>query len=442
MKDRWLNKHFIVLFGNGITGLLGLGMAFIVLRSNMPAASAGIWFLLQSFVSICEYGRGGLLSTATIKFYAGTTPERAANVLGSVWFVAIAYSLIILGINGMALFYLPYTDNYEVILAIKWVGLNYLSSLPSDIVFWRLQADERYSAMFWFRMLNSGSTFASFVILLLFHQFTLEHVILCNFLTNCSSSIIGMFWYGSGIQHLAKRTKETIAEIFHYGKYTFGTTMFSNLLGNSDIWILNIILGPASVAVYTLATKLMAFIEMPLRSFATTGMSEMAIAYNNRNFSHLSHIFKKYSGMLTLVFIPVAIIACICAPLAMQILGGNKYSGPIGSLAAHAYSLAMILAVSYPIDRFNGMALDITHHTKANFYKMVITISVKIVLGLVITKMLYSLYGIIIANYIATIISIIYGYIQLRKHLPHTIIDIINTGYRELVLYLQKKSNL
>lgn len=267
----------------------------------MPIAHAGIWFLIQSFVSICEYGRGGLLSTATIKFYAGTTPDRAANVLGSVWFVAIAYSLIILSLNGLALFYLPYTNNYEVILAIKWVGLNYLSSLPSDIVFWRLQADERYGSMFWFRMINSGSTFLSFVALLLLHRFTLEQVILWNFITNCSSSIIGIIWYGSGIQNLAKRTKETIAEIFHYGKYTFGTTMFSNLLGNSDIWILNIILGPASVAIYTLATKLMAFIEMPLRSFATTGISDMAIAYNKQDLPRLAYIFKKYSGMLTIV---------------------------------------------------------------------------------------------------------------------------------------------
>ncbi len=408
----------------------------------MPIAHAGIWFLIQSFVSICEYGRGGLLSTATIKFYAGTTPDRAANVLGSVWFVAIVYSLIILSLNGLALFYLPYTNNYEVILAIKWVGLNYLSSLPSDIVFWRLQADERYGSMFWFRMINSGSTFLSFVALLLLHRFTLEQVILWNFITNSSSSIIGIIWYRSGIQHLAKRTKETIAEIFHYGKYTFGTTMFSNLLGNSDIWILNIILGPASVAIYTLATKLMAFIEMPLRSFATTGISEMAIAYNKQDHPRLAYIFKKYSGMLTIVFIPVAVIACLCSPFAIHLLGGDKYSGSIGTLAAHAYSLAMILAISYPIDRFNGLALDITHHTKANFYKMVITISVKIACGLVITKILNNLYGIIIANYIATIISIIYGYIRLRKFLPHTITGIISTGYKELMLYLQKKANL
>ncbi len=410
---------------------------YIVLHSKMPLAHAGIWFLLQSFVGLCEAARGGLLATATIRFYAGTDKDRAATVLGSVWFLAIGFSAILLSVNGLALFYLPYTTNYELILGIKWIGINYLSSLPSDVVLWRLQADEQYAKMFWFKLINSSSTIGSFIILALLHQFTLENVILWNLLTNCSSSLIGLIWYRSGIRYITKRTKKCVSEIFHYGKYTFGTTLFSNLLGNTNIWIINIVLGPASIAIFYLAMRLVAYIDMPLRAFATTGMSEMAIANNTNNTELVGYLFRKYAGMITVLFIPFAILACILASIPIHILGGASFAGEDGDLAANILRLAMILALANPIDQFNGIALDITHHTKVNFFKMVLVISTKIILGLVFTGILKNLYGIIIANYISMIISIIYGYYQLRKFIPHTIPGILLIGYKELLLFLR-----
>jgi hypothetical protein len=102
----------------------------------------------------------------------------------------------------------------------------------------------------------------------------------------------------------------------------------------------------------------------------------------------------------------------------------------------------MVLAICYPLDRFNGLALDITHHTKTNFYKMILVISLKIAAGLLFTQVLQNVYGIVIANYIATIGAIIYGHYQLRKYLPHTILGILSTGYSESILFLSKKLQL
>lgn len=421
-----------MLFGNGVTSIIGFGMAYIVFH-NLSLVDAGIWFVLQSFVGLCEAGRYGFLATATVKFYAGAERERAVTVLGSVWFLALALTAIVLALNGLALFYLPFTNNYETGLLIKWIGLNYLSSLPSDVVFWRLQADEKYTTMFWFRMINACSTILSFILLALFHDFTLENVIIYNFLTNCTSSIIGIVWFQSGIQYLVKRTRECTLEIFHFGKYTFGTTAFSSFLGNVDIWIINFVLGAAPVAIFNLAMRLMAIVELPLRTFATTGISEMAIAYNADNEYHARHIFRKYSGMLAVALIPVAAIAYVFAPPVIRLLGGIHFDGQSGMLATNIYRLLMVLAISYPIDRFNGIALDITHHTKANFYKMIIVTSVKIASGLLFTEVLMSLYGIVIANFVATIAGIIYGYFQLRKYIPHTIPGIFRLGYTELI---------
>ncbi|MCD6013761.1 MAG: oligosaccharide flippase family protein [Flavipsychrobacter sp.] len=434
------NKHFIVLFGQGASSLIGLAMMYIIFNF-MPLAHAGIWFLLQSFVGTCEAARYGLLSTATVKFYAGTDKDRAATVLGSIWFIALTFSAILLVINGLALFYLPYTTNYELSLCIKWIGLTYLSTVPSDIVFWKLQADEQYTKMIWFRLINSCGTIGSFIILALLHKFTLENVILWNFITNCIPSVMGLIWYRSGIKYLSKRTKECVSEIFHYGKYTLGTTLLSKLLGDSNIWIISFVLGPAAVAIYQLGMKFIAYIEMPLRAFATTGMSEMAIANNTNNLELVGYLFKKYAGMITITFIPFAILGCILADIPIHLLGGQNFSGASGDLAANLFRFALILALAYPTDQFNGLALDITHHTKTNFHKMVLVVSTKIIVALTATEILKNLYGIVIANYVSVVISLIYGHYQLRKYIPHSFTGILSIGYKEVILFLQRRFN-
>ena len=425
------------MLGNGFTSVIGFGMAYIIFH-YLSVEEAGVWYFLQSFVGLCEACRYGFLSTAAVKFYAGTDKERGATVLGSVWFLAIGLSLLFMALNGLAFFYLPFTHNYEIILCIKWVGLNYLSSLPADVVFWRLQADEQYGKMFWFRMINSCSTIASFIILVLLHRFTLENVIIYNFVTNWTSSIIGIIWYKSGIQYIGKRTKECMREIFHFGKYTFGTTMFASLLGNTDTWILNFVLGPAAVGIYNLGTRLMAIADLPIRSFATTAMSEMSIAYNAKDNEGVGHLFRKYAGMLTVAFIAVVPAVLPLAGFAIRLLGGHKFDGVDGATAANVFRLVMILAIAYPIDRFNGIALDVTHHTKVNFFKMVIVIALKISCGFIFTEVLKNVYGIVVANYLSLIVSVAYGYYQLRKHVPHSLTGILGIGYKECILLIRR----
>ncbi len=439
--SRYYNKHFLVLFGNGIQMVVGFATSFILFH-YLSMAAAGMWYFVQSFVALCESGRYGFLATATVKFYAGTEPKRAATVLGSVWFLAIALTVLILFLNAIGLLFLPYTNNTELILCIKWIGITYLSSLPADVIFWRLQADEEYGKMFVFRMVNSLSTILGFIVLILLHKFTLETALIYNFLTNCLSSIIGILWKLSGFKYIVNRSKECIMEIMHFGKFTFGTTMCSSMLVSSDTWIINFVLGPAAVAVYNLAMRFMGLVDLPLRSFVTTGMSDMAISFNAGNMKQVTYKLKKYSGMLTIAFIPFTIVAFACGIFAIKFMGGHNYEGGPMAVAINAYGLALILAIAYPIDRFNGLALDIMHKTQANFYKVIIMLAVKIIAGFIFVEILKNIYGIVIANYLMTIAAIFYGYYQLRKSIDYNIAGILSTGYSEIKIFIAKERKI
>ena len=377
--ERFRNKHFLVLSGNGFTSVVGL-LTGALLAHVLTMNDAGMWWIFNSFVILCESARYGLLATATVKFYAGAPKDRAKTVLGSIWVLALALTAIILLVNLGIYFVFPHTGNIGTDLYIKWVGLTYLSSLPADVAFWRLQAEEKY-------------------------------------------------------QKKQQKAEQEEDQLFHYGKYTFLTTSFSVLIYQSDNWIINLMLGSESVAVYNVATRLLPIIDLPLRSFVTTGTSEMAIQYNQNNMHQVGYIFKKYTGMLTLAFVPVICAAILFGNIAILLYGGHKYDGTI---ASSAFSIFMMIAILYPFDRFNGVILDITNRAKINSTKVAVMLAVKIlaaILGILIFK---NIYGIVFGIFLSTLAGVAFGHYYLRKQITYTITEILQLGFSETKVFIYK----
>ena len=181
----------------------------------------------------------------------------------------------------------------------------------------------------------------------------------------------------------------------------------------------------------------MEFVEIPLRSFIGTGMSAMAAALNNKDLDKVVFITKKYAGILTFAFMPLAIIAFFGAGLATQILGGGKYAN---TEAPNIFRLFMFIAILYPIDRFNGATLDIINQPKVNFYKVLIMMVVNISVSLLGITLFKNLYGVAIATPITLLAGLAFGYLNLVKHLPnYSIKSILSNGFSESVTLIREK---
>ncbi len=427
------NKHFLSLAGNGILAVFGL-LQMSLLYYSMSMAQVGEWFYFLNIISLCDAVRNGFLSTATVKFYAGTTGERAREVMGSVWFLAISLTLAVGLLNFGALFLLNYTNDLPVVMTIRWLGLTFLSSLPFSVVFWILQADEDYGKILILRFLNNGSTILAFGVLVVLHKMTLENAIMFNFITNCLTSLVAIFWRWNTITALARRSKTTMSELYHFGKFSLATSLSSSLFRTSDIFIIRMLLGPEAVAIYNIPSRLMEIVEIPLRSFVGTGMSTMAVAFNNKNMDHIKYILKKYAGMLTIAFIPAALFVFLFADVIVHLFASKKY---IHSEAANVLRLLMVVALMYPLDRFNGITLDIIHKPKINFQKVIIMLSVNIVGDFIGMSLFHNLYGVVFAVFFATLSGLIFGYVNLKKYIDYTITGTMIMGYNEVIALLQ-----
>ncbi|MEO6524501.1 MAG: oligosaccharide flippase family protein [Mucilaginibacter sp.] len=429
------NKHVLALIGNLVIAVFNVVTMALLLRT-MTKPDVGVWFFFLSIYSLADALRNGFLSTGTMKFYAGVAKEQAQVVLGSVWFLAIAVSIGLMLLDACAMPFISMIHNEQVILVIKWFGVTVLSSVVFNVTFWILVADENYLRILALRFVNSGSMIVALVVMLILKKGSLENLLIINFLTNCLTSLVCVVFGYSRIKTIWNRTRKSMTELAHFGKYSLATNLSSNLLGSADTFIITAMLGPAALAIYQVPNKLMEIVEILLRTFVGTGMSGMAIAQNNNNMSHLTYISQKYAGMLTWLFIPLAIGAFFFADLAIWLLAGKQY---VGTEAANIFRVFMFVAILYPIDRFNGVTLDIIHLPHINFYKVIIMIVVNVsttFLGIYLFK---NIYGAACTFPFAIVAGLGFGYYHLQKHLPgYSIKNILSTGWVESIAFVKK----
>jgi O-antigen/teichoic acid export membrane protein len=427
------NKHFLALSGNMVISVLSVVMMSLLYRA-LSKSDVGTWFFFLSFTGLAEAIRNGFLSTATIKFFAGTDREKGETVLGSVWTLATLLTLLFFTANGIAWLFLSHFSNPQMLLVVKWFGITLLSSLPYTITFWILIAKEDYEKILWLRLVNNGSMVVIISTLILLHEMSLENQLILNFATNILTSIVCIAFRLTHITSIMKRKMETIISIAHFGKYSLATNLSSNLLSSSDTFIITYLLGPAALAIYNLPKRLMEIIEIPLRSFIGTGMSSMAAAMNNNRKDEVLHIFKKYAGMLTFAFIPIVVGGILFADVAINILGGEKY---MGTEAANIFRMFLFFSFLFPIDRFNGVTLDILNMPKVNFHKVIVMLIVNVIADFLGVYIFKNMYGMAIASPFVLMTGILIGHLALKKELNYTIKDILVTGWVETKWIIQ-----
>ena len=428
------NKHFLALAGNLVTAVMAIVLMGLLTRS-LSMADMGAWFYFMMICGLGDAARNGLLGTATIKFYAGAAPERAREVLGSVWFLAVALSATLMLVDLAFMPFMGSVTSPMLVSSVRWFGVTFLSSLPFNVILWILVADEQYGKVLWLRLINSGGMIVYAAVLILLGKMTLEAMLWGNFVTFCVASAVGLVWRLGKVGSFFHRSWHCVKEIIRYGKYTMGTTFISRLFGSADTNIIPFLLGPAALAIYSVALNIMQGVEIILRTFIGTGMSGMAIAYNNNDEHQAAYIMKKYSGMLTLAFIPMALLGFVFSGLAIDILGGHKY---MGTEAANILRIFLFISILYPVDRFIGATLDIIHKPIINLYKVIIMLVFAVAGDFIFISIFKNLYGVALATFCTTVAGILYGYTNLNKYLKVPMGDIFNLGYDEMKLFVQK----
>ncbi|MCJ8211830.1 oligosaccharide flippase family protein [Mucilaginibacter sp. RS28] len=407
--------------------ILGMVTTAVIYR-QLPMAEAGQWIFFQSTFLLIDTFRSGFLTTAFIKFYAGAVPERKAEVAGSTWFIGMAITGILIACNVPALLFTASFNHTGILLFLKWFGVAYLVTLPMFVATCIQQGEQRFDRLLYIRLMNKGSFIIFIIVAIALRRLNLDDVLYSFLASNLLTSAYAMLMQWSGIRNFGKRSKNGIRELFNFGKYSVGTTLSANMFGTSDTYIIMAMLGPAALAVYNLGRSLMQVIEIPLVSFAATGMPLLSAAYNQNKRDEVIATMKRYTGLLTLGLIPIVLVAIFVADFAISLIGGGKY---VHTEAANVFRLFMTFGLLYPADRFFALTLDVIHRPQVNFYKVLVMLAANIIFDFVGIAIFGNVYGVAITTVIPTLIAVAIGYRELNKYRSYSFFSVYATGFAE-----------
>jgi O-antigen/teichoic acid export membrane protein len=298
---------------------------------------------------------------------------------------------------------------------LYWFGLSLVITLPFNVAIWILQAEQRFDRILYLRLLNQGSFIVLVFSLYLLKEVNLTRVIQAFLGSSLLSSVVVVATGWARLGAVRHRTPEVVRELFHFGKFSFGTFLCSNLLRSSDTFIIKFMLGPAALAVYNLPQRLLEIIEIPLRSGLGTAMPSMSAAVNRKRDDEVVELLKKYTGFLTLLFIPIVVGVLVFADVIVGLVGGGKY---VATEAANLYRILIVCSLLFPLERFLGVTLDIIGRPQLNLVKVVLALAVNVVADIACIHFTRSIYGAAWASVFTLLASTAYGYFVLRRFIP------------------------
>ncbi len=421
------NKHFMSLAGNGSMAFLSV-ISYAILYRLLPENDMGNWIFFQTVFALLDAIRTGFLQTAFIKFYSGAPLNRRDNVAGSTWYIAFVLTILLALPDVPALFSLHHFNDKGVVFFLQWYGITLLLTCPFNVIFWIMQADQRFDRILILRIINQGTFIICLIGLYFYQNISLQNIIYFYLGASLFTSIIPLVLGWSTVATITKRSSECVKEIVRFGRYSVGTYLCSTVFKYSDSIIIKFMIGPAALAVYNLAQRLLEIIEIPIRSFLATAMPAMSIAFNKNEKHNVIHIMKKYAGTLTMLLIPIIVTMLLLADVIVNIIGGQKY---IGTQAANVFRLFMFSAILFPLDRFSGITLDIIHKPQLNFIKIIFSLIINVATDILAIKIFGNIYGVAAASIITLLFGVAFGYFTLNKYLPFNLNGVLKLGFIE-----------
>lgn len=428
------NMHFQSLLGNAV--MAGFGMITLaILYRGLSVTDLGIYIFFLAAIGLIDTLRAGFLTITFVKFYSGTEKERAEVVAGSAWVIALLITLLLVLLNVPAYFIADHVSNEGLSVFLKYFSLISVITLPSFMANCVVQADKRFDRLLWLRIMTQGSFTLIVFVLALMGKLSLNSVLAGYCFSFLFSGILVFFLKWTMIRSVVNADRPTVLELFHFGKYSMGTNIGSNLFGVTNTFIINFFIGPAALAMYNLGGKLIQLIEIPLSSFAASGMPLLSLHYNRNEKEEMMYTLKKLIGMLTIALVPIVIFALIFAEPIISLIAGKEY---VNNEAPNLFRIFMVIALLYPADRFFALALDVIHQPKVNFYKIIVMLVVNIVTVFIGMSIYHSIYTIAIASVFPTLIAIIMTYYPLYRYAKFSFWGIFVIGYKEIIVFLKQ----
>jgi len=428
IKNLSKEKNFASLMANVSAAFLGL-LSFMLLTRQLSTELFGDWVLYITLATFVDSLRYGLTRTSVVRLLSGAPKADVKRLLGSsyrlnalIFLVNWIVFWLILWILETAGWNIP--SGYRIFLI--WYPLLSLAGLGWKNAYGLFQAEQNFKRMLWVRVSNVGLFVVFLIANGIWLHLDLTSIIIANILVNGLSSLWCSVKKWDGLLYMPYATRETEKELYHFGKYSMGTLVGSNLLKSADTFIIGMstLMGPEAIAMYAIPLKLTDLLGIPLRSFSMTAYPRLSRKFLQNDMEGLKRTFYSYSGLVTMAFIPVAIFCFIFAEPLIYLLGGEAYTPVMEELVA-VFRIFTVYTVLLPFDRFLGVLFDSINRPNLNLFKVMAMASANIVIDLIAVFVFHSLQLVALGTVAFTLVGIFMGLHYIRKHVEVRIQGIV-----------------
>jgi O-antigen/teichoic acid export membrane protein len=417
------NINTLSLLGSGSIAVFGF-LNFAILARQFSQDEFGSWIFFTSLCIFFELIRTGFLHTPLIKYLTGKDPRTSQDIIGSSWAFAwlITGAIIVLSLSGFFLFGAQ-VSNKGFYLFLKWIWLVNLLSLPYNFAVWYLQAEFKFGKILFIRLLSQGG-FLVFLLMNFYFNYDLTYVLYSYLFANFMASVTCICLGWTFITSVKNASKEKMKELFHFGKYSLGTMIGSNLLRTSDTLLIGFLLNDAAVAVYSVPARLFEIVEIPLRSLVATALPSLSKINNSGDQKGLKDFFEKTTGQLTIFLLPFMFICFVFAEPLVILLGGEEYAS-----SANILRIFTLYACFMPLDRFSGVTLDVMNMPVRNFQKVMLMLAINLAGDVIAIKLTGEVWAVAVGSIFTFLTGVIFGSIFLKRILDFSVSGLLSSGY-------------
>jgi lipopolysaccharide exporter len=206
------------------------------------------------------------------------------------------------------------------------------------------------------------------------HDLSLAELAIVNIAGTIGGAVIAYLYVRDLAGIFARVDWKLFRELFHFGKYTFGTNISSMFIKNTDSWMIGRFVSTAGVALYNPALKISGLVEVPTITIANMLFPRVPQKMKERGIEGVRDIYYKSVSCILAVMLPALIPLYFLSDFIVTLIFGPEYIE-----ASPILRVTLFYSLIIPFNRQFGTLMDGLKHPKINFYLLVIAAVLNVV---------------------------------------------------------------
>lgn len=371
----------------------------------MPQEEIGVWVLFTSVTAILEMLRNGFIRNPFIThLVSAEDSDKKSIVAASLALHCLLAAIVILFllIGAVPLTWFWNAADLDILFYVY--ALNSVVLIPFLHFEYLQQAHVQFKGIFISNFVKLG-TLSVYVIVC----YAIDaHITLVELaVVQLTGTLIACFISYTFVKghHLFDRSvnKGLISKLFHFGKFTLGTTISSMVMRSTDTWMIGRMISTIGVALYNPALRISNIVEVPTLAVASLVFPQINQKMKERGHEGIRDIYVKSVSLILALMVPMILPIYFLSDFLVEIIFGKDYME-----AAPILRVTIFYTLIIPFNRQFGTVMDGLKTPKLNFYLLVMAAVLNIIFNYIFLKAygtIGSAYGTLLSYIIVFIIN-------------------------------------